>query len=156
MRRTMTTMVLFFFCGILHAAQVVQDQFGTKHTLPNLLKGTTLILIGGDGRDMAKKTKAWSDPLRTRLGTKVRIMALANIQGLPFFVPRSSVTGNLKKQLPNVPVLCDWDGKAYRSLGLARGKLTVRVYGPQGKLRGQVVGQYSAAGLKRVLALVGK
>ncbi len=157
MRRTLFTItVLLLTAGILDARAgfPLEDQFLKKHTWQSLFSGKTLIIIGGDQRKTAEYSKAWKAGLDPVLGQRVRIIGLANLDGVPFFVSNNSIRESLRESVPALPVLCDWDGKAFEALGMTPDTITVLVFRKNGTLAGRVTGLVTAAGVTRVQALV--
>ena len=157
MRLRLFTILLVILITEILAAKTgfpLEDQFMKRHTWQSLFSGKTLIIIGGDQRKTAEYSKAWKARLDPVLGQRVRIIGLANLDGVPFFVSNNSIRESLRESVPALPVLCDWDGKAFEALGMTPGTITVMVYGKTGTLAGRITGLVSATGVARVKALV--
>jgi len=99
--------------------------------------------------------RTWEHALRTRVPEGTRIIGLSNLKRLPFFVPKGVVTKGLAKQLPNIPVLCDWKGRVYADLGFPAGAvISVGVFGAAGERLGIIPGEQTESGLAEVMALL--
>jgi hypothetical protein len=131
-----------------------EDQFEKKHTWASLLTGKPLVLIGGNQRKTADYIKNWKAGLDPVLGQRALCVGLADLDSVPFFVSNNSVRKNLRENVPNLPILCDWDGKAFKALGMKPDTITVLVFRADGKLVGRVTGLVSPAGVTEVRALL--
>ena len=79
---------------------------------------------------------------------------MSNLKKLPFFVPKGSVRKTLGEKLPKTPVLLDWKGKVYPSLGFPDGAtIAVGVFDPSGRRIGLVEGELSDRRLDEVVEL---
>jgi len=155
--RLFTTLLLLLTTSGILAAKTgfpLDDQFQKKHTWQSLFNGKILIIIGGDQRKTAEYSKAWKAQLDPVVGQKARIIGLANLDGVPFFVSNNSIRENLRESVPGLPVLCDWDGKAFEALGMTPDTITVLVFRKNGTLAGRVTGLVTTAGVTGVQALV--
>lgn len=136
----------------------IRDQFRIEHTTQSLFSGKSpirpLVLIASDQRQTEKYIQTWTTLLKETLGERVHFVGLANLRGLPFFVSKNSIRSSLKKRLPNVPVLCDWNGSGFKELACVRGEQNVHVYSSDRKLVGSITGKASAETAKAVAELV--
>jgi hypothetical protein len=63
----------------------------------------------------------------------------------------------LAEQLPNVPILCDWKGRAYSDLGFPAGEvISVGVFSPSGERLGIVTGEQNEPRLAQVAQLLSR
>ena len=89
-------------------------------------------------------------PLRPR-----RSLVSATLEGVPFFVPKSSINKTLVKQVPKTVVLCDWEGDTYSKLGFPKGAtIAVAVFEANGTRLGLVTGELNDERMAEVLALL--
>lgn len=136
----------------------VRDQFKIEHSVDSLfsLQNSTgpLVLIAGDQRRSDRDIQDWVNLLKESLGNRVQYIGLANLRGLPFFVSKNSVRSSLKKRMPDVPVLCDWKGEAFKQFAFVSRQQNVHVYSIERKLIGSVTGKASAETAKAVAELV--
>ncbi len=134
----------------------LDDQLEHHHEARTLFsKGRPVIFLGGAGRKTKEAMKKWLGPLRKKFGAHARIVGYVDLRGVPFFVPNALVRRGLRKAFPKLVVLCDYKGKAVKSLGfLPKTLIRVRVFDGQGHLRGGVVGPFSVARLTRLEVLV--
>jgi hypothetical protein len=133
----------------------LDDQHGRTHSRSEVFGDAPVVILAGAQRATPDAMQAWERVLRPRLPDGVRILGLSNLGRLPFFVPKGMITKGLASQLPNVAVLCDWKGKAYRSLGFPEGAVVaVGVFGASGERLGFVSAEASAESAGQVLALL--
>jgi hypothetical protein len=72
-------------------------------------------------------------------------------------VPKGVVTKGLAKQLPNVPILCDWKGRVYSNLGFPAGVvISIGVFDHAGQRLGLVTGEHTETRLAEVVALLSR
>lgn len=132
----------------------MEDQFRGPHTSESLFDGKLLVLIGGDQRRTDGHIQAWAERLTQVCANRARIVGLANLRGLPFFVSKNSVRSSLKKKLPVVPVLCDWSGAGFKQFGFIRGQVNLHVYSPDRQLVGSFTGSLTEERAKNVVAVI--
>lgn len=136
----------------------LEDQFRTAHSSDSLFadanSGRPLVIIAGDQRRTDENIRAWVNLLKGALGDRVRCVGLANLRGLPFFVSKNSVRSSLKKKMPDVLVLCDWNGDGFKQFACVRRQMNVQVYSMARALVGSVTGAPDDERVKAVVALV--
>ena len=133
----------------------LDDQFGRTHRQSDVFGDGAVVVLAGAQRQAPDAMRAWEQALRERVPEGTRIVCLSNLNRLPFFVPKGMVAKGLAEQLPNVPVLCDWKGKAYADLGFPPGAtISVGVFGASGERLGIVTGEHAAARLNEVIELL--
>ncbi len=135
----------------------MEDQFRVPHTHDSLFSSESarpLILIAGDQRRTDDNIRAWVDLLKGSLGDRVGYIGMANLRGLPFFVSKNSVRSSLKKKLPDVPVLCDWNGDGFKKFAFVRRQTNVYIYSRTRSLVGSVTGKPDDENAKAVISLV--
>ncbi len=116
----------------------LQDQFEKPQRIAALIGPAPVVIVAGDERATGEGIRDWSVALGSQLG-RCRLFGLANLDGVPFFVPHSSVRSNLKEMLPRVPVLLDWDNEVYGKLGFSKG-IELKLFARGGRLVGTVAG----------------
>ena len=135
----------------------LDDQFGRTHRQADVFGDAPVVILAGAQRQAPDAMRAWEQALRTRVPKGTRIVGLSNLERLPFFVPKGVVTKGLTKQLPNVPVLCDWKGRVYADLGFPAGAtISVGVFGAAGERLGIVSGELAEIRLTEVLGLLSR
>ena len=136
----------------------LEDQFRTAHTPDSLFSGVNsalpLVLIAGDQRRTDENIRVWVNLLKGSLGNRVQDVGLTNLRGLPFFVSKNSVRSSLKKKLPDVAVLCDWNGEGFKQFACVRKQMNIHVYSAARKLIGSFTGTPVDERVKAVAALV--
>ena len=149
--------LLLLLAGGVSAAVAFEldDQYGKKHTDADIFAGTPLIMMAGMARKTPDAMEAWDKALRAKAPSGVRVIGLSNLDDVPFFVPKGSITKALIKQLPKTTVLCDWDGKVYRKLDFPdEATIAVGVFNADGKRLGIVNGEVDDTRMQEVLGLV--
>jgi predicted transcriptional regulator len=104
-----------------------------------------IVLLAGDERSTGERIGEWSAAL-----AGAPTWGMADLQGLPFFVPRAAVRKSLREVAPKTAVLLDWSGAAYAALGLPKGAIAVHVYDATGALRLRVLGPPASASVQQV------
>ena len=167
--------LLLFVCGVFCGSEVcaagsvasastmfpdlqMEDQFRVAHTNDSFFSGPgsdrPLVLIAGDQRRTDDNIRAWVNLLKGPLGDRVRYVGMANLRGLPFFVSKNSVRSSLKKKLPDVQVLCDWNGDGFKKFAFVRRQTNVQVYSRTRALVGSVTGKPDDQTASAVISLV--
>ncbi len=145
------------FAASAHAATEfkLDDQYGKSHTQADIFSGKPVIMYAGMERKTPDAMEAWDRALRAKAPSTVKVVGLSNLEGVPFFVPKSSINKTLVKQLPKTVVLCDWEGDVYSKLGFPKGAtIAVAAFDANGKLLGLVTGELNDARMAEVLALL--
>ena len=133
----------------------LHDQFQKPHRGADIFAGKPVIIMAGMERKTPDAMEAWDDALQAEAPANVLVVGLSNLEGVPFFVPKSAIRKTLVKQLPNTVVLCDWKGKTYSRLGFPKGAtIAVGVFGANGERLGTVSGPVNEARVAEVLALL--
>jgi len=135
----------------------LEDQFERRHTQATVFRARPVVVVGGDERKTRSAMVLWVRALREPLGAEASLLGLADLDGVPFFVPNGTVREGLRRELPHTPVLCDWDGEVYPRLGFAEDTVAaVRVFDAAGRALGTVTGPPTAQRVQKVLALVAR
>jgi len=130
----------------------LEDQFGMKHTAASL-SGKVVVIIASDQRKATDFIRDWSKAIINAVKDPVNLRGFCNLDGLPFFIPNSSIKNSIKKNIPaSVKVYCDWEGDSYKKFGFGKNGVTVAIYDKSGKRVKTVTGVYNQAGLQQVLA----
>jgi hypothetical protein len=130
----------------------LEDQRRNSHDTAAVFGGERVtVIIAGDQRDTGEAIRDWVKLLRGK--GSFRLYGLADLDGLPFFVPNQSVRDNLNELLPAVPVLCDFEGELTEGLGLPEGLANAAVFW-RGQRVGLVLGPPTAARASEVMRLV--
>ncbi len=134
----------------------LEDQFERRHELSSLFGSLPVVVVAGDQRATRGELKAWLAALKSPLSKRARLLGLAELDGVPFFIPNSTIRSKLAEEIPDVPVLCDWDNEVYERIGFSDDTLiAVAVYGPKGELREKVTGKHSSARMAQLLSKLG-
>ena len=135
----------------------LHDQFERPHTQATVFGAGPVVMVGGDERGTREAMVLWVRALRGPLGGDAALWGLADLDGVPFFVPNSTVRKGLRRELPRTPVLCDWDGEVYPRLGFSEDTVTeVRVFDAAGEAVGTVTGPPTAERVRAVLTQVAR
>jgi hypothetical protein len=135
----------------------LDDQFERPHRSADLFKDGPVVIIAGAQRKTPDAMQAWDRALRAGAPEGTRLFGLSNLKKLPFFVPKGSVRRNLAEMLPKTPVLMDWKGKVYPSLGFPTDAvISVGVFSASGKRLGLVTGEQDASRLQEVIGLISR
>lgn len=133
----------------------LEDQYEKTHDQTDIFAGTSVIMIAGMERKTPDAMQAWDKALRNEAPKDARVIGFSNLEGVPFFIPKSSINKTLKKQMANTVVLCDWEGDVYEALGFPKGAVVaIGVFDESGKRLGVVRGEVTDARMAEVLALL--
>lgn len=132
------------------ASIALEDQFGAK-TEVKIGTGSPCLVLASDQRSFGETISAWLNALGP-LPQGTRLFPVGSLSGLPFFIPHSTVTDSLKKDFPKTPILLDWKGTLFSSLGAAKNDVTVIVFGAKGETLAAVKGAPAPAGVSAILA----
>lgn len=126
--------------ALLTAAPVteLEDQFEKPQRIAAIIGPAPVVVVAGDERATGEGIRDWYAAVGSQLG-RCRLYGLANLDGIPFFVPHSSVRSSLKEMLPRVPVLLDWDNEVYEKLGFTKG-IELKLFARGGRMVGTVAG----------------
>lgn len=134
------------------------DQFERTHTHASVYARTPVVIVGGDQRNTGDRIGEWF----ARLGADLALVGIADLDALPFFVPRGSVRKNLCAISPRLPILCDWRGEVFRPiLGFPANKeIVVQVHlapkaGETVRVLARVEGPVTPAGIAAVRRAAG-
>jgi hypothetical protein len=112
-------------------------------------------MFAGMERKTPDAMAAWDEALRAKAPAPAKVVGLSNLEGVPFFVPKSSIKKTLVKQVPKTVVLCDWEGDIYSKLAFPKGAtIAVAVFDATGKRLGLVTGEVDDKRMAEVLALL--
>lgn len=154
----LVALLLSFSATALAGAKFsVEDQFERKHSHKKVFAGKPVAIIAGAQRKTQDAMEAWHKALKGKVPKGARMIALADLDAVPFFIPHSAITKGMKKAFPRMPVLCDWDGEVYPKLGFPKGALIgVGVFKGDGKRLGMVKGKASGGNVKKVVGMLEK
>jgi hypothetical protein len=113
----------------------IEDQFDRVHSEAELHSRPVLLLCGD--REGSRYLGSWRDTLRDSLRsedrpTEVRILEVADLRGVPFFVK-----GRVKKKFPREKeawVLLDWKGLFARTYSFQEDRLNIALFDAAGRL----------------------
>lgn len=131
----------------------LEDQFEKKHR-SSQLEGRVLLMIGGDQHKSDLEIRDWAALIRGAFGDRVQVVGLANLDGVPFFVPDDAVRKGVRESNPKTIVLCDWDDDAFTRLGFPKDLTSVLVFDSTGKLIGKISGRADPDRLNALRKLV--
>lgn len=115
--------VLVAVASVVFAEPLLQDQFGNELDIGKVLSQGSVVLLHSDERDATELLKYLSE----LVGSGVRVIAVADLSALPFFVPKKAVVESLKKDEPTLPIFLDFKGLLKKKEGFSSGSLA-RVY----------------------------
>jgi hypothetical protein len=155
-RATLLLLALFVLCSSATTASAetpaLEDQFRLPHELQSYLGPKLVtIIIAGNKRSTAETMQPWFDLLKTQ--GIAQMMGLADMRGLPFFVPKSIVRERLVKLYPKTTILLDFDGKTTDALGIVAGEANAYVY-LGGELASTLVGPPTEGKVAAIFRLV--
>lgn len=128
----------------------LEDQHGVRHEIR--FPRERPVYIVASTRSGSAKVGGWVKPVSERYGTKVDILGLADVRGIPQLF-RGAVRLMIRDGTP-WPVLMDWDAQAIPSLCTPGANIEVMVIEPDGRLRLRLAGDASEDGLERVQLLL--
>ena len=112
------------------AAFVLQDQFGTNHTV-SFPRARPLILLLGDRRG-SEEVDAWIAPLKQRWDGVADLLGIADVSAAPRFL-RNRIREALRKQRPH-PLMLDFDGSVTDPLHCLPKTANLLVVAPDGRI----------------------
>jgi hypothetical protein len=119
----------------------LEDQFGIRHAPPSLFANRPVLIVGGAQRRSEERIAAWAAEVKRAHPGRVDVFGLVDLHRVPFFLPKSVIRKHLKQKCPDLAVLCDWNGKVYRSLGLPREETGAVLFDHEGRLVEQLTGE---------------
>ncbi len=113
---------------------VLEDASGSRHALAGL-KGLHVILLFGH-RSVRRENQQWAEAFQARYGRtpSVRIFMIADMRGVPVFVPRSLIKDRARATRPPVPLLLDWGQKVNTLFGVDPRRIDIFVVEPSGAI----------------------
>lgn len=131
----------------------LEDQWERKHSRSTVFTRPPVVFVGGDKRNTGDRIGEWF----ARLGEGLALYGIADLDGLPFFVPHGSIRSNLRAVSPRYPILLDWSGKVYRPiLGFPAGReVVVQVHDSTGRAIARVEGAVTPTGIAAVRKAAG-
>jgi hypothetical protein len=129
----------------------LEDQWERRVSAATVFSAS-VVLVGGDHRNTGDRVAEWIAKL-----DGLRAYGIADLQGVPFFIPRELVRSTLRSSVPSASVLLDWGGEIYTPvLGFPSGKeIVVQVHRADGTLIRRVEGKVSKASLAEVRKAAG-
>ncbi|MBT3316938.1 hypothetical protein HN388_03075 [bacterium] len=107
----------------------IQDQFKQVHVTSDYA-GEVVIVIGSD-KNGCDYDKLWAAELSQKLGDSARVLPVAHMKGVPFFL-KGFIRGKFPKQ-PENWILMDWGGKFNKVYSFEPGLANILVFDRQGK-----------------------
>jgi len=151
MRAFVFVLCLATSSGAWLSSQSFQDQFGKSVNISALSASAPLLVFWSDKRDSPKFFEAWGRALGDLVDGTVTV-AVADLKGLPFFVPRFAVTKMLARDYPTRSILVDWTGELAERHSLPKNSVAVLVFGPGGELKAKMLGAANPAGVAAIQA----
>ncbi|MFA6504619.1 MAG: hypothetical protein WCT14_00905 [Treponemataceae bacterium] len=103
------------------AEPILSDQFGDSLDAGAMLAFPRVILLRSSEREAAARIAVMEEALKGAGGDGIPVLRVADLAALPFFVPRSAVTGALRKNTPDLRIFLDWKGELTARLSLPSG-----------------------------------
>lgn len=147
----------FLFCEIhpAIAAQLstfdLKDQFGTN-VVCRWPSDKPLVLVVADKKGY-EGTSAWVEILRNDYSGKVRVLGIADVDGVPGPL-RGFVRSQFKGKV-NHPVLLDWEGQVLQVLRPKKGVPNVYVVGTNGTVNASFSGKATPEALAALSKALG-
>lgn len=135
--------------GQLASAVTLEDELGHKHTVPEAGQPVLFVYEDQDGGKQNKTTKAlisaYNDPLPNR--AKLAVWPIADLSKWNWWPAKGAATKDVKKaaQKDNTHILIDWTGVLHKAWGLSKGKSSIVLLGPDGKVRFASEGEHTPA-----------
>lgn len=123
---------------------------------PVRMKGNMVILLMGT-RELRGENRQWAAALKETFATKdsVKILMVADMRGIPFFLSKEFIKGRIRSDKQPVPLLLDWDQKVNQLLGTEEGKINIFVIGSDGLvLHHETCINYSEEGYSKLQAKI--
>jgi hypothetical protein len=108
----------------------ISDQYDRHYSLQSL-SGRPLVLIASD-KEGEEQNRQWGALIRGKCGNSVRILGVADVRAVPFFL-KGKIRNDFRKD-PN-SILLDWKGTIFESFGLVKGVSNVVLIDGSGSIR---------------------
>jgi cytochrome oxidase Cu insertion factor (SCO1/SenC/PrrC family) len=109
---------------------VLFDQYDRQYSLQSFA-GRPLVLIASDKKG-EEQNRRWVASIRKKYGKGVRILGVADVRTVPFFL-KGRIRNDFKKDTNSI--LLDWQGNFFKSYGLAKGVSNVVLIDSSGYVR---------------------
>lgn len=116
------------------------------------MKGNVVILIMGN-HQTRKETDKWAEAIKKDYAKDekpalersegLKIFMIADMRGVPWFIPKGFIKGWLKKDKPPVTLLLDWDGKTHIAYKTQEKKPNVFIISKVGKIAYRMDANYN-------------
>ena len=116
---TSIVLAVLFLCSALMALQTgktapnfnLKDQFGKSWDLPSL-KNKVVVVVAAN-KDSGKSMGPWVDKLKTKYGSKIQVLGLLDLHGIPG-IGRAIAKSRIKKETKD-PMMLDFKGETGRA-----------------------------------------
>ena len=124
------------------------------------MKGKVVILIMGN-RKTRKETDKWAEAIKKDYPKPedLKIFMIADMRGVPWFIPKGFIKGWLKRDKPPATLLLDWSGKTHIVYKTQKKKPDVFIISKAGTIAYRINANYDdetykkvKVGIKRTLA----
>ncbi|HMO63659.1 MAG TPA: hypothetical protein PKE47_00260 [Verrucomicrobiota bacterium] len=129
----------------------LSDQFGAEHRI-EFPRSRPLLLVVGDRRG-SEEVGGWVPPLKERWAHGADIVGVADVSAVPG-VLRGRVTAGIRKELPDWPLLLDFEGRVTAGLPSVRRAANVFLVTTNGMVAAAASGPADAAKLAALAARV--
>lgn len=112
----------------------LDDASGRTHRLKGPEGTHTLLLFGHRG--LRAENRRWAQSFKDHFAkrTDVRVLMIADMRGIPFFVSRSFVQRQVAKEPRPVPLLLDWGQEVNKRYGIDRQRIEIIAVDPAGQI----------------------
>ena len=150
----------------------LQDVEDKDYSLKEM-KGNVVILIMGNSKTR-KETDKWAEAIQKdyakdkkpaleqseefegELREGLKIFMIADMRGVPWFIPKGFIKACLRKDKPPATMLLDWDGKTHIAYETQEKKPTVFIISKVGKIAYRIDANYDDKTCKKVKAKIKK
>lgn len=94
----------------------LSDQYDRQYSLQSFI-GQPIVLLASDKKG-SEQNHLWIESIEKRYGKNVRIIGVADVRTVPFFL-KGKIRNDFKKN-PN-SILLDWEGTIFTAYGLSKG-----------------------------------
>jgi len=135
---------------------ILQDAEDKDYKLKEM-KGNVIVLIMGN-RKTRKGTDKWGMSIgkNYRKNKKLKTFIIADMRGIPWFIPKSFIKGQLKKDKPPATLLLDWGGKTHIAYKTRKKEPNIFIISKLGKIAFRLNANYDDKVFKKLNAEIKK
>ena len=128
----------------------IQDAEDKDYKLKEM-KGSVVILIMGN-RKTRKETDKWVEAIKKDYPKQedLKMFMIADMRGVPWFIPKGFIKGWLKRDKPPATLLLDWSGKTHIVYKTQKKKPDVFIISKAGTIAYRINANYDDETYKKV------